>query len=123
MGMKIKTGLVVLVLTSRCMAGDIEDFVGGVYKSRAVVVSETMAITPEGVINKVGDNYITPRGFYGTCENVTYGGGQGVVSQNGDFFYGGGSIAIRAGNSYIGEDGINYVVNGSHGVSSSMRKP
>ena len=122
--MKIKQLVLVLAMVAaNCMAGDIEDFTGGVYRSRGVVISDTMVMTPDGPIYKVGDNYITPNGFYSSNQGCYVGGGQGAVTQNGQFFYGGGKLTVGAGGSYVTDGHINYVAGSSSGVSSTMRKP
>ena len=117
-GMKIKTGLVVLALAaSSLVAGDKEDladFVGGVYrKPGAYSLTRNAALSANGSVWKNGDNYFTPEGCYRKVGNAyfrpdgesvwftgsTYIAPEGGVAKSGNAIYGSTSTAISTGNS------------------------
>ena len=109
-GMKIKTGLVMLAMASRCMAGDIEDFVGGVYGESGVKVAPDMVITADGPIIDDGTGFITPNGYYGQNGDVTWGE-RGIVTQDKDLFYGS-TTGISVGEAYFDNEGNTVFVIG-----------
>ena len=111
LGMKTKQLVLVLaVVAANCMAGDLEDFCGGVYGESAVIVAPDMAITEDGPIINDGAGFITPNGYYGRDGNVTWGD-RGIVTQDGELFYGS-STGIRVGEAYFDNEGDTVFVIG-----------
>jgi len=114
-GMKIKTGLVVLALAaSSLVAGDnaeedngkqrMANFIGGVLGKGGIVTGRNTAVTSDGeFVSYNGQGFATSRGYYGTSGNQTWGK-DGLVVKSGSLFYGA-NTAWKNGNSYTSEDG------------------
>ena len=129
MGMKIKTGLVMLALCSCAYSQNIKkqslaDFVGGVYGTGGVIIGKGTAITPNGIVTATGSGFITPTGYYASSGGQTWGADRSVT-QSGNIFWGSSGVRYREGQTYFDSNGeADYVVLEpvvSRGVSSTMR--
>ena len=111
-----RTLIAMAVLVAQVMAedGNLQDFIGGVYNKRGtwIITDKDNALSSEGCIRKVGDNYFTPHGFYRKVGNTYLSDTEDPVVDTGSTFLSSSRAVVKCQKTYLWSGG-NKVSTGS----------